>query len=141
MKKTEERELYSEHEEADTRMIFHLSMLPSNTSNVVARTADTDVMAILLGNIHNMNSTFNIWMESGVHSKIRYDISTFLPFQKSLEKLFVNLFRDVTHSLDVIFRLRFPARENSAHLVYLSKTRKGSWHLLISGSPNRFRTM
>ncbi|CAH1101783.1 unnamed protein product [Psylliodes chrysocephalus] len=48
--KTEEKRLECFHEEADTRMIFHLSKLPS-PSNVVIKATDTDVLVILLGNI------------------------------------------------------------------------------------------
>lgn len=40
-----EEDLCCQHEEADSRMIFHLTMQPSST-NVPIRTADTDVMAI-----------------------------------------------------------------------------------------------
>ena len=64
-------------EEADTRLVFHLSTLPSN-SNAVIRSSATDVMAVLLGNIHKLKPDVNIWMETGLQSKntLRYiDIS------------------------------------------------------------------
>ena len=64
-------------EEADTRLVLHLSTLPSN-SNAVIRSSDTDVMAVLLGNIHKLKPDVNIWMETGLQSKntLRYiDIS------------------------------------------------------------------
>ena len=64
-------------EEADTRLVLHLSTLPSN-SNAVIRSSDTDVMAVLLGNIHKLKPDVNVWMQTGLHIKntLRYiDIS------------------------------------------------------------------
>ena len=58
-----EEEYHCNHEEADTRMIFHLSKLPEK-ANVIIRTADTDVLAITLGSIHLLGD-MNIWMEVG----------------------------------------------------------------------------
>lgn len=76
--KSEVKDMCCYHEEADSRMVFHLSTLPSRT-NVVIRSADTDVMAILLGNIYKLKQNVNIWMEVGVQSKntLRYiDVSS-----------------------------------------------------------------
>lgn len=56
------------HEEADSRIIYHLSKIEENT-NVVVRGADTDILIILLGNLHKINKNVNIWMEVGVASK------------------------------------------------------------------------
>ena len=75
--KKEVIEMVCHQEEADTRLVFHLSTLPSN-SNAVIRSSDTDVMAVLLGNIHKLKPDVNIWMETGLQSKntLRYiDIS------------------------------------------------------------------
>ena len=47
----EEEELYSSHEEADSRMFFHLDHI-SGPSNVVIRTDDTDCFVIALGCKH-----------------------------------------------------------------------------------------
>ena len=46
--KTELDEMFSTHEEADSRMLFHLSSVQS-PANVVIRTIDTDVLIIALG--------------------------------------------------------------------------------------------
>ena len=70
--KSEEVAYYAKHEEADTRMIYHVGQLPSET-NVVVRTADTDVVVIALGCFHQLQDK-RIWMESGIQSKnnLRY---------------------------------------------------------------------
>ncbi|KAG1689652.1 Protein disulfide-isomerase TMX3 [Nymphon striatum] len=60
-------ELYCTHEEADTRMFFHLTHVQS-PSNVVIRTTDTDCLIIELGNKHFYNSEIKIWLEVGVQS-------------------------------------------------------------------------
>ena len=54
-----ERSLYSTHEEADLRMIFHLNSV-TNLSNVVIQTSDTDVLVIALGCIGSMSSDVQI---------------------------------------------------------------------------------
>ena len=43
--KSEKVAYYAKHEEADTRMIYHVGQLPSG-KNVVVRTVDTDVAVI-----------------------------------------------------------------------------------------------
>ena len=72
MVKSEEVLYYAKHEEADTRMIYHLGQLPSGT-NVVVRTVDTDVVVIALGCFHQLQDK-RIWLKSGVQSKnnLRY---------------------------------------------------------------------
>ena len=67
MVKSEEVAYYLKHEEADTRMIYHVGQLPSGT-NVVVRTVDTDVVVIALGCFHQLQDK-KIWVESGVQSK------------------------------------------------------------------------
>ena len=54
-----ERSLYSTHEEADSRMIFHLNSV-TNSSNVVIRTSDTDVLVIALGCMGSMSSDIKV---------------------------------------------------------------------------------
>ena len=51
------------HEEADTRMFFHLASFPEN-SNVVLRTADADVCIIALG-VWSELPMMKLWMEVG----------------------------------------------------------------------------
>lgn len=60
--KTEETEFECAHEEADTRIIFHLSKLEPG-SNVVVKASDTDILIIVLGNMHHLKE-FEIWMKS-----------------------------------------------------------------------------
>ena len=67
MVKSEEVAYYAKHEEADTRMIYHIRELPSGT-NFVVRTADTDVFVIALRCFHQLQDK-RIWVESGVQSK------------------------------------------------------------------------
>lgn len=58
--RTELPEFQCNHEEADTRIVYHLSKLPIN-SKVMVKTADTDIMIIILGNIH-MFPTLSIYV-------------------------------------------------------------------------------
>ena len=73
MVKTIEEEFRCNHEEADTRMLFHLSKLAS-PSNIVIRTVDTDVLVIALGELHKLEDGKQVWMETGITSKntLRY---------------------------------------------------------------------
>ncbi|XP_044760188.1 uncharacterized protein LOC123317646 isoform X1 [Coccinella septempunctata] len=65
--------LYSSHHEADTRILFHISNLPDST-NVVIRASDTDILVIAVGNVHKLRNKVDIWIETGLHSKntLRY---------------------------------------------------------------------
>ena len=67
MQRNEETHLYSNHEEADSRMIFHLKSL-SGRNNIVVRTNDTDVLVIILSNMDKLNASSQIWLEVGVSS-------------------------------------------------------------------------
>jgi hypothetical protein len=69
----ESHELYSTHEEADSRMFFHMSLVPS-PSNIVVRTVDTDCLIIALGCKQYYDEGINIWIEVGTQSKnsLRY---------------------------------------------------------------------
>lgn len=60
--------LFCAHEEADSRIVYHLSKMPSN-SQVIIKTSDTDVLIIILGNIHNLPENLSMWLEVGVQSK------------------------------------------------------------------------
>ena len=64
LKKNEEHHLYNYQEEAGYRMVYHLYMLPS-PGNAVVRAEDTDVLLILLANLHRLPTGFHIWMELG----------------------------------------------------------------------------
>lgn len=58
--KTDETDLHCHHEEADTRMMYHLSKLESH-SKIMIKAFDTDILVILLGNIHKFG-TFEIFL-------------------------------------------------------------------------------
>ena len=53
------------HEEADSRMLFHISKC-STPSNIFVRTVDTDVLIIALGSLHLLEEGKQIWMETGL---------------------------------------------------------------------------
>ena len=52
-------ELTSSHEEADSKMIYHLTILEEN-SKVIIRTSDTDVLVIALGCLEHMPESINL---------------------------------------------------------------------------------
>ena len=54
-----ERSLYSTHKEADSRMVFHLNSV-TNSSNIVIRTSDTDVLVIAFWFIGTMSSDIKV---------------------------------------------------------------------------------
>ena len=59
--------LYSTHEEADSRMFFHLKSIDP-PSNVIIRTADTDCLIIALACKLNYDNQIKVWMEVGTHT-------------------------------------------------------------------------
>ncbi len=69
------QDLHCSHEEADTRIILHLHYIARNmlNANVVIRASDTDILVLVLGNLHNIDD-LNVWMELGTVSKnnLRY---------------------------------------------------------------------
>lgn len=65
---TEEvQQLYCSHEEADTRIFYHLSSIPIGR-NVILRTNDTDCLVIGLSVMEKVVSV-NAWIEAGLRSK------------------------------------------------------------------------
>lgn len=63
-------ELECEHEEADTRMIFHANYCANVSQEapvVVVRTIDTDVFVLLLYHARQINAI--LWMDAGINSK------------------------------------------------------------------------
>ena len=70
----EQEEVYNSHEEADSRMFFHLDQI-SGPSNVVIRTGDTNCSVIALKcKLLFDQKVVNIWLEDWVQSKsnLRY---------------------------------------------------------------------
>ena len=66
---TKNRKSARYEEEADTRILLHFISIQS-PKNVVFRTSDTDVLIILLANMHRFDRNTNIWIEAGISSKI-----------------------------------------------------------------------
>ena len=60
--------LYNEHEEADSRIIYHLCALPS-PNQVVIRASDTDVLIIALGCFQHLKPDVLVWLDLGLSSK------------------------------------------------------------------------
>lgn len=67
VKKTEETNYECYHEEADTRIIFHASKAEPG-SRVLIKASDTDVLIILLGNMHKLIGS-EIWLASSATKK------------------------------------------------------------------------
>ena len=59
--------LFCSHEEADSRMIFHLTSSDTN-DEVVLRTNDTDVLVALLGCMENLPRDLSVWLEMGLYT-------------------------------------------------------------------------
>ena len=80
--RSDEARLYSNHEEADSRMFFHVSCLAENYSstsdvNVVVRSTDTDSLIIDVGCFQKLlekHQKLKLWLEMGVETKntLRY---------------------------------------------------------------------
>ncbi|CAH1110447.1 unnamed protein product [Psylliodes chrysocephalus] len=67
----------SEHEEADTKIVYHVCNIDAQ-ANFVIRCSDTDIAAIILGNIHHLkNGDSHIWILTSTGNKQRYvDLNT-----------------------------------------------------------------
>ncbi|KAK5644894.1 hypothetical protein RI129_006194 [Pyrocoelia pectoralis] len=65
------------HEEADTKIIFHICQMDNDVSDVSIKTPDTDILIVMLGNMdHLRNNNLKIYMEYGtMHSKKWINIS------------------------------------------------------------------
>ena len=60
-----------EHEEADTKIVYHACKI-NYGANIVIRTVDTDVAAIMLGHMHRLNDESQVWMLTGTGNNLRY---------------------------------------------------------------------
>lgn len=60
-----------EHEEADSRIIYHICQIDVD-AEVLVRASDTDILIILLGNMDHLNASLKLWMNLGVgnHERI-----------------------------------------------------------------------
>lgn len=72
IKKEETQDLQSEHEEADTRIVFHLHYVmrisPSSITNVCVRANDTDIFVNLLYYALHQQEGQYVWMDVGLNS-------------------------------------------------------------------------
>ena len=71
--KTPIPELISSHEEADSKMTYHLTCLKEN-GKVIIRTSDTDVLVVALDFLEHIPESINVWLEAGLYPKnnLRY---------------------------------------------------------------------
>jgi hypothetical protein len=62
--------LTSYHEEADTRMVFHLHSIiqEAEVANITIRSNDTDVLVILLYYLSRQDTNIRIWLDAGLSS-------------------------------------------------------------------------
>ncbi|CAH2215893.1 jg27480, partial [Pararge aegeria aegeria] len=60
-----------EHEEADTKIVYHACKI-NDAANIVIRTVDTDIAAIMLGHMHHLNDGLHVWMLIGTGNNLRY---------------------------------------------------------------------
>ena len=68
--RTEVPALNCQHEEADTRMMFHLQNIVQSLphAKVSVRSNDTDVLILLVYHVHHMPNNPLVWMEAGLSS-------------------------------------------------------------------------
>ena len=75
--------LHLHHQEANSKMIYHLTILEEN-SQVIIRTSGIDVLVIALGFLEYIPESINLWLEFGLYAKnsLRY-----IDVRKLLNKL------------------------------------------------------
>lgn len=104
-----------EHEAADTKIVYHVCNIHA-PANFVIRCSDTDIAAIMLGNMqHVKNSDSHVWILTGTGNKQRYvDLSTIY------EQLgpSVKVYQHFMLSRDVILIRYFSKRANKGHLIF-----------------------
>ena len=82
-------ELTSFYEEAEPKMIYHITCVEEN-SKVIIHTSDTDVLVIAHGCLEHIPESINVWLEVG-----RYDKNSlrYIDVRKLLNKLGKDLCR------------------------------------------------
>lgn len=60
-----------EHEEADTKIVYHACNI-NYQANIVIRSVDTDIAAIMLGNMHHLKNDSCVWILTGTGNNLRY---------------------------------------------------------------------
>ena len=71
IKTIEESLSCEEHEEADSRIIYHICQIDFE-AEIVIRCSDSDILIILLGNMDHLNSSLKLWINMGVGNHQRY---------------------------------------------------------------------
>ncbi|GFW80336.1 uncharacterized protein TNCV_2944691 [Trichonephila clavipes] len=59
------------HEEADTKIVCHTCNI-NYPAEIVIRSIDTDIAAIMLGNMHHLKNDLVVWMLTGTGNNLRY---------------------------------------------------------------------
>ena len=73
--------MFSDHEEADTRMLLHAQDCTQDHPRIVIQSPDTDV-AVLCVYFYNQINSQQLWFRTGVKDKLR-----FLPIHRLTDKL------------------------------------------------------
>lgn len=61
------------HEEADTKIIYHICQMDNDVSDVLIKTSDTDILIVMLGNMdHLCNNNLKIYMEYGTMNSTKW---------------------------------------------------------------------
>ena len=87
-------ELKSYHEESDSKMIYHLTILEEN-SKVIIRTSDTYVLVIALSCLEHIPESINLWLEVGLYGK---NSLTYI----DVRKLFNRLEKELSRALPAL---------------------------------------
>ncbi|GFY41709.1 hypothetical protein TNIN_279921 [Trichonephila inaurata madagascariensis] len=62
----------TDHEEADTKIIHHICNIDAQ-ANFVIRCSDTDIAAIMLGNMRHLKmKDSHVWILTGIENRVRY---------------------------------------------------------------------
>ena len=95
--KAKVEELFSTHEEADSRMLLNVNYIPA-PSDIVIRTVYTDVLIIALGVMDQLDPRKVLWLKAGVQGKntLRYI---------SITKIFQNLGKKLSRSFSPLHAL------------------------------------
>ncbi|GFY52524.1 uncharacterized protein TNIN_58571 [Trichonephila inaurata madagascariensis] len=59
------------HEEADTKTVYHACNI-NYPAEIVIRSIDTDIAAIMPGNMHPLKNDSVVWMLTGTGNNLRY---------------------------------------------------------------------
>ena len=63
--------LFSDHEEADTRMILHAQHASLDNGRIIIHSPDTDVAVLCIAHYNTLNST-ELWFKTGLKENVRY---------------------------------------------------------------------